>query len=154
MSYFSGNVNISGRAVQSTAITTSTIDMNAKPITSVADPTLPQDAATKYYVDAMQPDVSVILTDDQFVNVPVTLKPGSLIICVSSTISGNPTSTFSVSKSSLTSTGASVMRITGTNGIITHEQLQLQWPPGSNVQIRKTGMGSVGTYVVHFVTKI
>jgi hypothetical protein len=86
------------------------------------------------------------LTECDFSEV-INLLPGSYLITVTPVTQDSPTATFSISKSNVYTMGFPV-RITGTPGLITGEQLELRWLPGLNIELRKTGPGYDGEYLV------
>jgi hypothetical protein len=148
--------------VTNSVIGSSMLDMNSQPITSVADPIHPQDAATRYYVDSsiqrieselqsLFSRLSVELKGTEFSNV-ANIRPGSYIVTVIPYEDGYPTASFSISKASAFSTGH-VMRMTAGLGLETPEQLEIQWPQGGNLMLRKTGPGYDGSYFVDLNVK-
>jgi len=162
MGYFSGNIVARGTMAKRMLLTNSsivdtTIDMNLKTITSVHDPIDPQDAATRYYVDASVQKVEsefqsfftgvvVSLNGTDFVEI-AHIRPGSYIVTVTPFQDGFPTATFSISKLGAYSTGH-VSRITAGIDPKTRETLDLQWPQGGVLLLRKTGPGFDGDYLV------
>lgn len=167
MGYFSGNITARGTMakkmlVTSSNIINSSIDMNMKTITSVHDPVNAQDAATRYYVDASVQKVEsefqsffsgvvVSLKGIEFTEV-AHIKPGSYIVTVTPYRDGFPTATFSISKAGAYSSGH-VMRMTAGFGNYTPETLELQWPEGGVLRLRKTGPGYDGDYLVDLNVK-
>jgi hypothetical protein len=167
MGYFSGNITARGNmakrmVVTSSNIINSTLDMNMKTITGVQDPVEPQDAATRFYVDT-----TVQKVEDEFQSffsgIVVSLigvdfaeighiKPGSYVVTVTPYHDGFPTATFSISKASEYSVGH-VMRITAQAGIYTPESLELMWPQGGVLKMRKNGPGYDGDYLVDLNVK-
>lgn len=143
--------------VTNSAINSSTLDMNFKPITSVRNPIQPQDAATRWYVDNKLDEFSTTL-ENPFAGYLVTLsgteetdivnlRPGSYIVTATPLKDGYPTATFSISKNSVYSPGH-IARITGVPGSYTPEQLEVIWPPGNVLKLKKNGPGYDGDYVV------
>jgi hypothetical protein len=167
MPYFSTNISARGSKIKqmlvtNSAIATSTIDMNLQPITSLADPVQPQDAATRYYVDSSVQKVEselqsfftglvVELKGIAFTEV-AHIKPGSYIVTITAYQDGYPTASFSISKASAYSNGH-VMRMTSSFGTYTQEQLELQWPQGGVLSLRKNGPGYDGSYLVDLNVK-
>ncbi|RKO93702.1 hypothetical protein BDK51DRAFT_30547 [Blyttiomyces helicus] len=94
-------------AIVGNTITTSTLDMNMNNITSVKDPLLPQDAATKLYVDEMIDTLNTDMDAQQLLS-----------------------------------------QLMGSPGNETLEQLEMRWSPGESLQLRKTGDGYDGEYIV------
>ena len=132
------------------------VNFNVKNFSSVsAPPALPDDTATKDYVDAQlreQLDIKfggtlVVLTGTTEMRV-INQRFGSYVITVSPVnIEGAPTATFSVSKTSLATDGV-VKVITQCQGQFTPEELVLSWPTNGVIMLKKTGPGYDGTYIV------
>ena len=144
------------------SITTSTIDMNFNNITSVKDPIRPQDAATRYYVDSTIEDISQKI-ENTFSGIAINLQgieytpiahlqPGSFLVTVNPPSDGYPTAVFSISKGS-EEMGGHVAVITAHGGRDTYERLELQWPSGGTLMIRKTGPGYNGEYIIDMTVK-
>jgi len=166
-SYFFGSVSIVGKSIRkvvisNSRITTSAVDMNLQNITSVKDPEHSQDAATKWYVDSsagrIAQDVSnmfsgIIVTLDScnFTEI-ANLKPGSYLVTITPVQEGGPTAVFSISKTTVYSMGFPV-RISATPALDTLEQLELRWVSGQNLELRKTGPGYDGEYLVDMNVK-
>jgi hypothetical protein len=161
-SYFYGSMSMVGKSIRKVVIsnsrlTTSAVDMNLQNITSVKDPLLSQDAATKRYVDSSADRIATDVTS-RFSGYIITLSscifsevinllPGSYIVTIRPVDDGGPTATFSVSRSSVYMMGF-IARITGTPGVTTGEQIELRWLVGQNLELRKTGPGYDGDYIV------
>ena len=132
------------------------VDMNMKNVSAVtAPPIMPNDSATKSYVDEMikrQLDIKfggviVPLNGTEFSQI-INLRPGSYVIAVTPlNMDGAPTATFSVSKNSNT-VKAHIMKTTGCSGLYTPEQLELTWPENCMPLLKKTGHGYNGNYLV------
>ncbi len=154
MVFVKANLHVKGNLVEKVQFIDSniqrcTLDMNAKNITSVKDPILPQDAATKNYVDKEQSKnfqyYTVTLTDTNL-SVIVNLEPGSYIVTVNSNVFEGPTSNFFISKARV-SGQSSINRISSAPGL-SGEQLELNWGPNAALKVYKTNTGSNGTYTV------
>ena len=162
MPFFTGNADFRGERIRQMLLTqcsinSTAIDMNFHPITSVRNPVQPQDAATRWYVDSRIDEFSSTL-DNPYAGYLVTLsgmestdianlRPGSYMVTVTPMKDGYPTALFAVSKSSIYSEGH-IFKVTGVSGTYTPEQLELLWPPGNVLKLRKTGPGFDGEYVV------
>ncbi len=162
MAFHSGSADFrSGRMsrmlITNSAINSTALDMNLRPITSVQNPVHPQDAATRWYVDTVIDNFSSTL-ENPYSGYKVTLQDtdptdianlriGSYFITVTPLKDGYPTASFGISKNSIYSEGH-ITKITGVSGPYTTEQLELLWPPGNVLQLRKTGPGFDGDYIV------
>ena len=145
--YFKSNSYLDGSKIKNVDITTSTIDMDGSPITSVADPTNPQDAATKAYVDNVGEVLIITLTATSYTTVTSKLK-GSSYLIVEAIIADGPCATFFLSKSKSTK-HAHITRHTSAPGdSVNKEQLDVQWLPGGGIQLKKTNINFDGTYIV------
>jgi hypothetical protein len=136
------------------------VDFNLKNFSSTPAPTIPTDIATVSYVENLLNNrlnidfggQLVSLVDDTAVQV-VALKAGSYTINISPTFDGGPCASFSVSKSSLYTSNASVSVISQSLGTVTGERLELFWPDNSQLLVRKTGPFHDGQYIVDFNLK-
>jgi hypothetical protein len=145
--YFKSNSHINGGEIKNVDITSSTLDMNGQPITSVADPTNPQDAATKTYVDSVGEVIVITLTSTAYTTITAKLK-GSSHLIIEAIIEDGPCATFFASKSTSTK-HANIVRHTAAPGnSINKEQLDIQWLPGSGIELKKTNSNFDGTYRV------
>jgi hypothetical protein len=155
--YFEGNAFIDGGKVQNSSvlfadIQNSTVDMDMKNITSVADPVEPQDAATKQYVDDLGVRISnVTLIDDNYTPIS-TFQKGSFVITVTNLVDFAPTATFYVSKSHQTR-HAHIVRHTCAPGIEngTVVVLEIKWEPNQGLALRKTSSPFNGLYQIKIV---
>lgn len=151
--YFEGNAYIDpayiiNSSISNSNITTSSLDMNLENITSVKDPILPQDAATKKYVDDLlffkTTDVSLSGTSGSFVLSPTK---GSFMVKVSNLVSNGPSALFNISKSEHPRAGQ-VHRINATPGNSSDTTLLLEWVANSGLYLRKTSDLYDGSYNV------
>jgi hypothetical protein len=146
---FKGSAIIDTGIVKNVSIVTSSLDMNLVNITSVKDPILPQDAATKHYVDSVSqgiaPPITVALSGIN--KTPISnYQIGSYIVTVTSSITDAPSAIFNVSKNFI-SNYSSYSR-NATYGRNTFEQLDLIWAPNSGMMLFKTGVNYDGNYSV------
>lgn len=143
---------IRGMKILNSVIQSTKIDMGYQPITSLADPVNPSDAATKYYVEntvaSAVKTTRVHLCGVRYTHV-ANLVPGSYMVMISS-VNGGPTATFVVSKN-LAVREAHVARITSLPTEGTYEELDLKWGASGGVMLRKTGTHFDGCYIVKFV---
>lgn len=132
------------------------VNLNIKNVSALpAPPVAETDVATKAYVDMVireQFEVKfggqvVLLEGIEWVNL-INLRLGSYLVTVTAiNMDGAPTSTFSISKNSLNSEGHIVV-VTKMKGFATEENLELIWDINKLPQLRKTGVGYDGNYLV------
>lgn len=162
MPFFTGNASFQGHQmvqmlIKNSSIHSTALDMNLRPITSVKNPVHPQDAATRWYVDSKLDEFSttlenpysgylVTLSGTEPTDI-VNLRTGSYMVAITPQNDGFPTALFAISKSSVYSEGH-IVKLTGVSGTYTPEQLELIWPPGNILQLKKTGPGFDGDYIV------
>lgn len=155
--YFEGNAFVDGGQIQNVVVTsttigncnisTSTLDMNMKNITSVKDPVNPQDAATKQYVDNLEVIISYVsLSGTNNVTISNNTK-GSYVITISSVVLNGPSAVFHVSKSE-SSRQAHIVRTAAAPGYLTNVFLSVTWPPNSGILLKKSGGNYDGAYKV------
>jgi hypothetical protein len=146
-SYFKSNSHIDGSSVTNVEITNSSLDMNAARITSVQDPVLQQDAATKSYVDSLTGYANVSLSSTNYSLVSGKLK-GSVQLIVEAVVEDGPCGIFLLSKSK-SSKEANIVRQTSSPGDSSNkEQLNVRWNPGIGIELRKTNTGFDGNYKI------
>jgi len=143
---------IKGMRIVNSVIRSTQIDMGYQPITSVADPQNPSDAATRYFVENVVShavrSVKVHICGTQYSQV-AHLPAGSYIVTISP-VNGGPTATFSVSKNLLVKE-AHVARISSIPGESSMEELDLKWGASGPVMLRKTGPHYNGCYTVKII---
>jgi hypothetical protein len=146
-SYFKSNSYIDGTSVKNVEITNSSLDMNGSLITSVQDPVLQQDAATKNYVDTLTGYLNVSLYATNYSLVSGKLK-GSIQLIIEAIVEDGPCGTFLLSKSK-SSKEANIVRQTSSPGDSSNkEQLNVRWSPGLGIELRKTNLGFDGNYKI------
>lgn len=158
--YFEGNAFIDGGQVQNTnvtqssigncAITTSTLDMNFKNITSVADPINYSDAATKRYVDDLGIVISVVSLSGTSPSLISNNLKGSYVITISNLVLNGPSAVFNVTKSESTQ-HAHIARTVASPGQASRTLLKISWPPNSGIYLSKTESAYDGSYRVKFI---
>jgi hypothetical protein len=150
--YFEGNAYIdSGTVVNTTisncSITTSSLDMNLANITSVKDPILQQDAATKQYVD----DLGIVIKTISLTSTTTTqifdYNMGSFVITITNLVNNGPSGVFNVTKNNSTKE-AHIVRTVAAVGNGTDTSLKITWPPNSGILLSKTGNDYDGSYKV------
>lgn len=158
--YFEGNAfidtgQIQNSSISSSSITTSSLDMNMQKITSVQNPTQPQDAATKAYVDALGVCIlDINLEGTTFTTISNSIYgpflKGAYTITITNIIFNGPAATFSVSKNELGQPGH-IVRTTCSPGLISYESLRIRWLPNKGIELQKTGTNYDGTYRIKLV---
>ncbi len=162
MAFHSGSADLRGgrlsrMLISNSAINNTALDMNQKRITSVQNPEQAMDAANRWYVDYSLEKFQSTLQNSHggyLVTLKgtepsdiVNLRTGSYFLTINPLKDGYPTATFGVSKSSIYDE-ASITKISGLSGWYTPEQLEILWPRGSPLQLRKTGPGYDSDYLV------
>ena len=146
------NIEVSLSTIGSSHISTSSLDMlntngQLQNITNVADPIQRQDAATKYYVDAL----GIVLTNvDLFNTTPTIISnnlKGSFVITISNLVLNGPCAVFHVTKSE-PSFNAHITRTVAAPGFNSKEFLNISWAPNSGILLNKTGNIYNGSYLV------
>ena len=146
--YFKSNSYIDGGIVKNVAISQSPLDMNNLPITSVQDPTNPQDSATKNYVDSLGQHITVTLSSSNYTFITTTKLKGAVNLMIEAVVSDGPCAIFMASKSKSTKE-AHIIRMTSSPGdSINREQLDIRWSPGSGIELKKTNTGFDGDYLI------
>jgi hypothetical protein len=145
--YFKSNSYIDGGFVKNVSISQSSLDMNNSPITSVQDPSNPQDAATKNYVDLLTSQFTISLSSTNYTLISNKLK-GAVQLLIEADVSDGPCATFQASKSKSTKE-AHILRQTSSPGdSINKEQLAIRWSPGTGIELKKTNTGFDGDYII------
>jgi hypothetical protein len=145
--YFKSNSYINGGFVKNVEITNSSLDMNGSTITSVQDPSLPQDAATKNYVDSLTGYLNVSLSAQNFSLVSDKLK-GSIQLIIEAIVEDGPSGIFLLSKTKSTKHAHIVRQISSPGDSSEKEQLMVRWDPGSGIELKKTNNGFDGNYSI------
>jgi hypothetical protein len=135
-------------------VLSSKIDMDLERITSLADPIANADAVTKFYCDTNSqngiPTVTVTLTSNIW-NTILMNTSGTFDIIISNVISDGPCAKFTLAKSG-PSRNASIQRWNSCSGTTTNERLEMRWPIGSGIELRKNGNGYDGNYKVRYLS--
>jgi len=146
------NIDCGGKIANS-AITTTTIDMNGKVITSVGSAINPTDSTNKIYVDdkaaSVIPTISVTLTGTSYVLITSILQ-GDYHISVKNKVPDGPCGAFFLAKSEA-NRYPSYTRLTSSAGLTTHERLDIRWDPGQGIELKKTGSNYNGNYSVRLI---
>jgi hypothetical protein len=141
------NTHLTSSSVSNCQITTSSLDMNLSNITSVKDPILTQDAATKKYVD----DLGIVITRTTLNGTNPSVVSdnlrGSYVISVTNEIINGPSAVFHVTKNS-NSNQAHIVRTVASPGNNSSNFLSATWPPNTGILLQKTGSTYDGSYRV------
>lgn len=148
--YLDCNAKISNSNINTSRITSSSIDMNGAIISNTGTPTQPTDSVNKAYVDnalgITSSAIQIVLTGTSYSNI-ITSTSGSVIIVIKNIIANGPSATFNISKNS-SSISANPLRLTSSAGIGTFEKLMVRWNAGGPLQVKKTGVNYDGVYNV------
>lgn len=141
------NIIITNSSIGNCNITTSTLDMNLKNITNVADPINQQDAATKKYVDDLGIVISTI-TLSGITNTNISnYSKGSYIITITNLVLNGPSGIFHVTKNE-SSQNAHIVRTVASPGLNSNVLLNITWPINSGILLNKTGSNYDGSYKI------
>ena len=138
---------VGGSVFTSGNIFNSNVDMNNKLITSVLDPSSPQDAATKAYVDALGVIQLTVPLSGQIPTQISTQSRGSFVITITPYVSNAPSAIFHVTKSG-TGMHAGVTRTVSSVGADLATGLVILWPPNSGVWLVKNTSNYDGSYQI------
>lgn len=133
------------------------VNLGLRNTASLPPPILPSDAATRDYVDYAIADrmkaqfggVVVDLQGADAVAVCAPLRYGAYFVTVSPAVSGGPADAFVIGKGSSTENAVG-QRLLGGRGVDTGETLELSWPAGTSMMLRKTLPFHDGAYVVDY----
>ena len=164
MSVFDGNgyfydsyvttSTVSNTMLIQSAISTSSINMldisgQYQNIINVKDPINAQDAATKHYTDTLGTTFNITLSGTTETLLSTSVK-GSFIITVTNNVLNGPCAIFHVAKSSSTQ-NAGIARTVAAPGITGNTQLNITWPPNSNIYLNKTNNLYDGSYYIKLI---
>lgn len=148
--YLDCNAKIMNSTVNSSTITSSSIDMNGAIITNTGTPTQPTDSVNKAYVDnalgVTSSAIQITLTGTSYSTI-ITSTSGSVIIVIKNIIANGPSATFNISKNS-SSVAGNPLRLTSSAGLVTEEKLMVRWTSGGPLEVKKTGVNYNGVYNV------
>lgn len=143
-----GPMGITGGYANSIDITDSTIDMNFKKITSLADPTGDYDAVNFRTLNSLIGvgfiTSTVTLTSTGWTNISL-LTRGSYTINVMGLLPGSPCAIFMVSKA-YAAENVNVSRMVSSSGQTTSERLAVRWLANQPMQLSKDGVSWDGLY--------
>ena len=158
--YFEDSV-FTDATIGNSHITTSTLDMNVKNITNVADPIQELDAVNKRWAlanlissatsgnlgNGLMSSYSVTLTGTGQVLVDNSLTSGMYYIKVTSTVQGGPTAGFQIVNPDLTNYNSQITRTTSAPGGGSVTSLMMYWD-NTGLYLNKTGLPYDGEYIV------
>jgi hypothetical protein len=136
---------INNSILTSTTIGNSILDMNSRNITSVMDPILQQDAATKNYVDLLGIRIFSITLSGTNTTALTTNVSGCYHIMIRNQVVNGPSAIFSLTKNE-TNNYSQIQLINSSPGISSLTQLRLTWPPNSGILLHKTDSNYNGSY--------
>jgi hypothetical protein len=152
--YFEGNAYIDECHIQNTditdcIITNSSLDMNLENITNVKDPILPQDAATKEYVDSRvngftTTNVNLVGTIG---SLAFSIQKGNYFLKVNNLVTNGPSALFQIVKSEANRAGQ-VNRLAATTGLSSDNTLFIDWGINDDIYLRKCRGTYDGSYSV------
>lgn len=152
MSTYRGNAFLKDSVIQDSqinhsSIANSTLDMANQRITSVSEPLVGSDSATKQYVDSLGIRFNDIVLTGVNKSVISTVVRGSFVVTVTNSVQGGPTAIFNVTKNN-SDVAASVTRTAMTPGHDNMTGLDIIWPPSQGIQLYKSTSAYNGNYII------
>lgn len=136
--------------IRDSSIINTSINMSGMQIDDVGEPVVPDNVATKAYVDRMLPiPYPIVLEGETWVPIPDKLKLGTYFVKIRFSGEGKgPTACFVISKNDVLG-DIQAVRQTALPGEEINEQLRVRWGPlDETLHISKSGTRADGKYIV------